>query len=331
MYERESEDSEALNQPMTSEHPIEELPVARENRIIVVIPAYNEERFIGSVVLKSRRYVDTVIVVDDGSQDATAEIARAAGAVVVSHEQNAGKGVALNTGFAQARELAPDVVVTIDGDWQHMPEQIQQVAAPVLQGDADIVVGSRYLERNSAVPLTRVVGHWGFTTMTNILSGISLTDSQSGYRAFSARALQVLNFSSRSFSVESEMQFLANHEKLQVLEVPITIRYEDRPKRNVVKHGFNVLDGILNLVVIHRPLFFFGLIGGFFLLISLVATARFIQIFRVYEQIAVGTALIVVTFLILAVFSVFTGIILWAMRIVLENIRTSVGIEQLRR
>jgi glycosyltransferase involved in cell wall biosynthesis len=143
--------------------------------IVAVIPAYNEERFIGSVVLKTRQYADAVIVVDDGSIDATGKITEAAGAVVVQHAQNQGKGVALSPGFCRARELDPAVVVTLDADGQHSPEEVTRVAAPVLDGQANIVVSSRYLEKKSRVPLHRTWGHIVFNFLTNRVSGVPVT------------------------------------------------------------------------------------------------------------------------------------------------------------
>ncbi|MFN8530368.1 MAG: glycosyltransferase family 2 protein [Anaerolineae bacterium] len=291
----------------------------RKQKTVVVIPAFNEERFIGSVVLKARQYVDTVIVVDDGSADSTRDIALAAGAVVVPLDQNGGKGLALNSGFRKAREYDPAVVVTLDGDWQHMPEQIDQVAEPVLNGDADIVVGSRYLQSDSDVPVARVLGHWGFTTLTNVLSGVSLTDSQSGYRAFSPRAVQELSFSSKSFSVESEMQFLARDHHYKVVEVPIIIRYDDKPKRSVIKHGFNVLDGLLYLVVQHRPLLFFSVPGIAAMLIALFLGLQVVQSYAVSQTLAIGTGLLVVLFFLTGLFFVFTGFILWSLRALLDR------------
>ena len=224
----------------------------QEQVIVTVIPAFNEERFIGSVVLKAKKLMDVVIVVDDGSTDATAEVAQAAGALVVQHAQNQGKGAALNTGFRKARSFAPDVVVILDADGQHLPEEINKVVTPILTDQADIVVGSRYLEKKCAVPLHRIWGHHFFNFMTNCISGVALTDSQSGFRAFSPHALYAIAFQSNGFSVESEMQILAQEHHLQVVEVPITIRYQDKPKRPVVAHGFMVLNGILQLVGQHR-------------------------------------------------------------------------------
>lgn len=296
-------------------------PTLMKRNAVVVIPAYNEERFIGSVVLKTRQIVDTVIVVDDGSRDSTAEIAAAAGAVVVRHEGNKGKGAALNTGFLKAKEYTPEVVITLDGDWQHLPEEMALVAAPVLEGGADIVVGSRYLEKSSDVPVQRVIGHWGFTSLTNIISGVSLTDSQSGYRAFSPTALEALTFSSRSFSVESEMQFLAKDHKLKVVEVPITIRYVDKPKRSVLSHGLVVLNGILRLVAQHRPLLFFAVPGVFMLLGGLLLGVWVVYNYWLHENLAVGTALVVVIMLLTGIFLLFTGIVLHSLRVMMAEIK----------
>src|SRR5262245_3312134 len=210
---------------------------AGSSKVLVIIPAYNEERFIGSVVLKVRQHAENVIVVDDGSTDGTAEIAQAAGAVVVKHPVNKGKGAALNTGFQRARQLEPEVVVLLDGDGQHLPEEVPILIAPVLRGEADIVVGSRYLQKHSRVPAHRVWGHQAFNWLTNLISGTRVTDSQSGYRAFSARALELISFNSESFSVESEMQLLARQHDLRLAEVSVTIRYPDKPKRSVIGHG----------------------------------------------------------------------------------------------
>lgn len=290
---------------------------------VVVIPAYNEERFIGSVVLKTLEIARTVIVVDDGSRDSTAQLAEKAGAVVVRHDGNKGKGEALNTGFLKARDYSPDVVITLDGDWQHLPEEMAVVAAPILEQSADIVVGSRYLVKNSDVPVQRVIGHWGFTSLTNFVSGVSLTDSQSGYRAFSPAALEALSFTSRSFSVESEMQFLAKDHKLRVVEVPITIRYVDKPKRNVLSHGLVVLNGILKLVAQHRPLLFFALPGVVGQLAGLLLGIWVVYNYSLYETLAVGTALIVVILFLSGMFLMFTGIVLHSLRVLAMELKES--------
>ncbi|MBN1261361.1 MAG: glycosyltransferase family 2 protein [Anaerolineae bacterium] len=282
--------------------------------VVTIIPAYNEERFIGSIVLAARQYTPTVIVVDDGSADQTAAIAEAAGALVVRHEHNRGKGVALNTGFRKARELCATAVVTIDGDGQHMASELPAVLAPVLKGAADIVVGSRYLEPHSSVPRHRIWGHRAFNLLTNIASGVSSTDSQSGFRAFSAKAVEAITFSSKGFSVESEMQFLAQDFGLKFAEVPITIKYQDKPKRSVITHGLLVLNGLLQLMGQHRPLLFFGLPGFIVLLAGIGWGFWVVDIYSKTQKLAMGYALVSVLLTTLGSLTLFSGIMLHSIR-----------------
>lgn len=284
------------------------------HHIVVVIPAYNEERFIGSVVLRTHKLVDKIIVVDDGSIDATAEIAQAAGAIVMQHARNRGKGTALNTGFEYARKLTPEMVITIDADGQHVPEEIVKLSAPILDGTADIVVGSRYLERTSRVPIHRIWGHRFFNIMTGQASGVSLSDSQSGFRAFSRRALEAIKFKSNGFSVECEMQFLASEQKLSVVEVPITVHYNDKPKRSVMIHGLTVLNGLLRLMGQYRPLLFFGVTGLFLIAAGIVWAVPVINIYRKLGIIPLGYFFISVALNLSGLFSLFTGIILHSIR-----------------
>ncbi len=294
--------------------------------VVAIVPAYNEERFVGSVVLRIRRYVDHVVVVDDGSTDATAEIAEAAGAIVVRHSQNRGKGCALNSGFRKARELGATIAVTLDADGQHLPDELQTVVAPVRDGQADIVVGSRYLEPTSAVPRHRVVGHQLFNFVTGQAAGVMLSDSQSGFRAFSARALWALSFRSAGFSVESEMQFMARDHNLRTVEVPITILYHEKPKRSVIAHGLLVLNGLLQLAGQYRPLLFFGLPGFLLLLLGGGWGLRVVEIYLETQILAVGYALISVLLTLLGTLSIFSGIILHSVRGLLTSmIRPSDG------
>jgi glycosyltransferase involved in cell wall biosynthesis len=282
--------------------------------IVAIIPAYNEERFIGSVVLKTLRYTPNVIVVDDGSSDATAQIAEAAGAMVVRHSTNHGKGAALMTAFQATRELRPDVVVMLDADGQHLPEEITKVIQPVLDGQADITIGSRYLEHTSEVPRLRSMGHWAFNLLTRLSSGEKASDSQSGYRAFSPRALECLDFSSKGFSVESEMQFQAHQNGLKLVEVPITIQYLDKPKRPVLSHGLSVLNGVLRLTGQYRPLLFFGLPGMLALLGGLGMGVVVVNIYSRIQQLAVGYAMISVLLTVTGMLGLATGIILHSVR-----------------
>lgn len=290
------------------------MTLAQGRRIIALIPAFNEERHIGSVVLKARPQVDTILVVDDGSKDGTAAVAQAAGADVLCLDHNMGKGAALEAGFRQASRLNPDVVVCIDADGQHLPEQLSQVVEPICSGAADIVIGSRYLSDCENVPRLRILGHRFFNWLTRWASGTPTTDSQSGYRAFSRRAVELLSFHSSSFSVESEMQFLAKEHNLVVKEVPITIRYDDRPKRPVIQHGLIVLNGILRLVGQYRPLLFFGVSGFLLMLAGAGWGVWVVNTYRTSGELAVGYALISIFLVIIGSIGMSTGIILHSIR-----------------
>jgi glycosyltransferase involved in cell wall biosynthesis len=283
-------------------------------RVAVVIPAHNEERFIGSVVLKLLRHPVAVIVVDDGSSDETAAIAEAAGASVVRHPHNLGKGQALNSGILAARRLAPDVLVMIDGDGQHLPEQLPALVGPILAGKADIVVGSRYLLPTSRVSAPRRLGHWFFNRLTGLASQVHITDSQSGFRAFSPRAYTADLFTSPGFTVESEMQFLAHEHGLRIIEVPITIRYPDKPKRPALRQGLSVLNGILHLVGQYRPLLFFGLSGLIVALAGFGMGVLVVEIYRRSRELAVGYAMISVLLSIAGMVLFSTGVTLHSVR-----------------
>jgi glycosyltransferase involved in cell wall biosynthesis len=241
---------------------------------IAIIAALNEEETIGTVVIKTKRYVDKVIVVDDGSKDKTAEVAQLAGAEVVSHIENRGKGQALKTGFERADELAADIVVCIDADFQHNPDDIPTVIAPILEGEADMVIGSRFLNKDHKkdIPRYRRLGQWILTTTTNLDSDIKITDSQSGFRAFSKDILRKFKFGQKGLSIESEMIKDAMDNDIKIKEVPISMRYEglETSTETPGKHGWGVLNYILKIVMEKRPLLVFGISGMILLIIGLV-------------------------------------------------------------
>jgi glycosyltransferase involved in cell wall biosynthesis len=216
-------------------------------KTIAAIPAYNEEKHIEEIVTKTLHYVDQVIVVDDGSVDRTGERARGAGAEVVTHDKNSGKGVAINTAFKAAREINPNAMVLLDADGQHSPEEIPSLLDPVLNSQADMVVGSRFL-KNNHIPKYRMLGQTVLNITTNLGSGIKLTDTQSGFRAFSRKAIERMALKETGFAVESEMQFMAGRYGLKVTEVPIETNYDEKVKRSPVVHGFGVLFRVLGMM-----------------------------------------------------------------------------------
>ncbi|MDQ6671606.1 MAG: glycosyltransferase family 2 protein [Chloroflexota bacterium] len=290
--------------------------------VVVAIPAYNEDRFIGSLVLKLRARGHRVLVVDDGSTDTTAELAEAAGATVVRHPTNLGKTAAVETAFDHARRMGADVLVLIDGDSQHDPADVHSLAEPILNGDADMVVGSRFAGRRSVIPRWRVAGQHALTMATNIGSGLHMSDTESGYRAFSRRALDEMRFNGRGFSIEPESQFQAKQHGWKVVEVPIRVHYELAMKRNPVWHGFGQVDAILRLIAQHRPLLFFAVPGAALVLAGLLLGLHVVRIYDATQQLAIGYSLITVLLVIVGIIATFVGIMLHAIRgLVQEAIR----------
>lgn len=287
--------------------------------IIAAIPAYNEETAIGSVVLRAKQHADTVVVVDDGSSDATAAIAELAGAVVIRHERNLGKGMALRNVFLRAREINADILVCLDGDGQHNPDEIPWLLAPIKNGEADMVIGSRFLDIHSDIPRYRRAGQTVLNSLTNSISATKVTDSQSGFRAFSKKAIDSISLEEDGIGIESSMQRAADDSGLRIAEVPITCRYdiEHASKMGSVRHGFSVINTLLKIVEERRPLFFFGSVG-FGLVISGVAMGLWVvEVYSSTGQFAIGTSLIGILLLIVGILSMFVGVMLHAISKVL--------------
>lgn len=283
-----------------------------EKRILAVIPCYNEEVSIGSVVLKARKYVDEVLVVDDGSTDATARVARDAGATVITHEVNQGKAKGVFTGLRYALDNQFDFMVLLDGDGQHDPEEIPRIAAPVLVGRADLIIGSRFLQKSGSIPLYRRIGQTILTYATNANSTVKITDSQSGYRVLSRRAMQALTIKSDGYNIESDMIAHLSREGVVIREVPIKAIYEvpHKHKKNPVYHGYDVLANIVGEIGYKRPLLMFGITGFVSTFIGLVAGFFSLQAYLVTNQLPFGPTLVGGIGLILGMILLSSGFIL---------------------
>ena len=194
-------------------------------KIIAVIPAYNEEKTIAEVLMNTRPFIDWIIVVNDGSSDRTKEIANAHGAVVVSHVINRGLGASIGTGFEMAKRLGADIVVTLDADGQHDPSEIPLFIQAIEKG-ADVVIGSRMLKR-TGMPWYRQAANVLGNLVTFFLFGALVTDSQSGFRAFTAYALRQIEIQTNRMEVSSELIAEARRRKLTLAEVPIRAIYTD--------------------------------------------------------------------------------------------------------
>ena len=221
--------------------------------VAAAIPILNEASTIGRIVTEVLQRADSVLVVDDGSTDNGGSVAQHSGAELIRHEANLGKGSALASALRWAR-ARPEIgwLVLLDGDGQHDPSEITTMVETADRRNLDILVGSRFIGANNA-PFYRMVGLHVLSATAALGSGIHLTDSQSGFRVLSRRAIEQLDLHEVGFSVEAEMQFLAADIRLRVGEAPISIRYAGPARRSPVVHGVSVLARTLALTARHRP------------------------------------------------------------------------------
>lgn len=192
-------------------------------KLVAVIPAYNEERTIGTVLSELRPFVNAMIVVDDGSRDATATIAEREGAIVYHHVLNRGLGASLGTGIAAALMHDADILVTFDADGQHRASDIPAIVAPLVGGTADVAIGVR-TKNKRAMPVPRRVANAMANVITFFLFGVSTRDSQSGFRAFTHHAAEVIDLTQYHFENMEVSSAILSHvvrHKLRLAEVVI--------------------------------------------------------------------------------------------------------------
>jgi len=210
-------------------------------RVVVVIPAYNEERFIGDVVLRAKKYADQIIVVDDGSTDKTAMVAAENSAIVISHERNMGKWVALRDGFNKAVEMA-DLIIQMDGDGQHDPDEIPKFLKALKK--FDLVIGYR---SKKGMPIIRKFSNFITTKMLRFLFSIDVSDSQCGYRAYRREALKkLISVKAKGFEGETASLILAKRLGLKIGEVQIkTIYGKEKSKMKVTRDTYRFLRTVI--------------------------------------------------------------------------------------
>lgn len=285
---------------------------ARMPFTVACIPAFNEERSIARVVVQTSKYVDMIIVCDDGSLDCTGEIAEALGAMVVRHERNEGYGAALRSLFMEAQKLGADVVVTLDGDGQHDPGTIPRLLKHLTVEDVDIVIGSRFLVGgNSEAPRWR---ENGVKLITGLVNNCELTDAQSGFRAYNRLALESLVLTEQGMGVSTEILLKAEETGLRLAEVPVSISYsEGMSTQNPLVHGFEVVLSTLKHLSMRRPLLFYGLPGFLALCVATVFWAMTLNLFAATRTISTNVVLIALSATIVGLMLMTTGVILWVL------------------
>ena len=260
-------------------------------------------------MLKTRQYVDETIVVDDGSTDQTAKVARLAGAIVVQHKQNEGYGSSIKTILAEARKNGVNILVLLDGDSQHNPDEIPELIKPISEG-FDLVIGSREQQKND-IPGYRRVGQRVIARFSRLLSGKDPSDSESGFRVFSKKAIDLQDLKEDGMAISAETISKATENGLKITVRPISVRYtEDSSTLNPAAHGLGVLGRIIAMISERRPLFFFGLGGATLVMLGVLAGIKAFGIVIGGGGAITGYALVSVLLLVIGFFSVFTGIIL---------------------
>jgi len=286
--------------------------------VVVGIPAFNEEAMIARVVLVAQKFANVVVVCDDGSSDMTGAIATRLGADVVKHERNLGYGAAIKSLFRRARELDADVLVTLDADGQHDPNEIPNVVKPVIQDMADVVIGSRFVDMHGTaeMPFYRRVGAKLITKLVNGPSKNGVSDAQSGFRAYNRQALELLSVFENGMGASVEILREASKHDLKICEVPSSCKYNTgkvtTSTENPVTHGMGVVMSIIRLIVEERPLTVLGIPGLLCLFAGIAFGVWMLQLYAIEHQIVTNIALASIAFVLIGFFMLSTAITLYA-------------------
>ncbi len=285
----------------------------REPGVVAGIPAFNEEQTIAKVVARTFDHVEKVMVVDDGSGDDTALIAERLGAAVVKHERNLGKGAALRVCLDWAQRTGARALVTLDADGQHNPDEIPKLLKPILSGEADVVIGSR--KGSEEMPTYRKLGARFLDHATGVKAAGAIVDAQSGFRAYSKAALELVTASEYGMGVDSEVIMRARDAGLRIVEVPVTATYKnaETSTHNPVYHAFDVFFSVVKFVSIRHPLLFYGGFSAIMFVVALVFGIQTLDYYAKWGRVVTNLALVSVAAGITAFLSFFTGVILFTL------------------
>jgi glycosyltransferase involved in cell wall biosynthesis len=285
---------------------------------IVCIPAFNESYAIGELIDKIKKNIEMVVVCDDGSTDDTKKIAMEHGAIVIEHEKKLGKGEALKTLFNYAKKSDADIMVTIDGDGQFLPEEIPNLIKPIVDDKADVVIGYRF-DNADQMPTYRKVGNKVLDKVTNLAADLPFRDSQGGFRAYSRKAFEKIKFSTSGFGIDAEILVNAVNSGLRVAEEKVTVIYDTGGKtstKNPISHTSEVVFSLIDLIAQRHPLRFLGLPGILLIALGIVLTIHVLDVFNEIRYFSIP-------FTLGAFGSLALGLILLLMSVILYSISNS--------
>ena len=283
--------------------------------ILVCIPAFNEGKVIDKVIKDCLKFSNVVVVCDDGSMDNTYEVADSAGADVIRHEKNIGKGESLRSLFKFARHSNHDIIVTIDGDGQFIPEEIPKLVKSIKENKSDLVIGYRF-DDTTEIPNYRRFGNKMLDKMTNMVEEISVRDTQSGFRAYSRKVIDDIEFKMKGFGADAEILIDAAKKGYRLSEEKITVIYDTGTKtstKNPISHTGEVISSLVEITAVRSPLKFMGIPGIILMIAGLCFTINVAVTFSEIGYFSIPFTLIGATCLAL-------GLILFLMSILLFSI-----------
>jgi len=286
---------------------------------VVCIPAYNEGEHIYQIVKNSLNYVDIVIVCDDGSTDDTLIKAQKAGAKIIQNKKNLGKGASLKKLFEEVRNLNADVIVTIDGDGQFLPTEIPKLMSSVIENESDIVIGYRF-DDLVEMPTYRKIGNKMLDKLVELAAELPFRDTQSGFRAYSKKAISKIQFQSDGFGADSEILVNASQNDLKISEEKVTVIYNtggSTSTKNPVFHSSEVAFSIIELIALKRPLSLLGIPGIILMIVGIIFGITVVSMFNDTRYFSIPSTLI-------SLGAFLGGLLLILMAVVLFSISRSV-------
>jgi len=292
--------------------------------ITIGIPAFNEEKNIGKIIITLKKITNHIIVCDDGSSDLTREIAEGLGAKVISHTKNMGYGEAIKSIFNEAKKNETDILVTFDADGQHRPEDIMSLTKPIIDQHAEVVIGSRFLKNETDMPKYREIGVKVLTKVTNMSIKENLTDSQSGLRAYQKKVLQNITLTDSGMGISTEILIKSHQKEFKIVEVPIQILYgKDTSTHNPVSHGTSVLLSTIKYTSIQHPLKFYGIPAVIFLIVGMSFMIWTFQIYAESTTVVTNIVLVGIGTLLLGAVLMISAILLYSLVSVVQDNRNT--------